>query len=634
MAVLFSAVRPPAVKMRVLPQFPARVAVASPILLDTTGGVYTFDFDVDSLTDSLTATADASVLAAAGTAIPLVNGTAAVGTAGLWAREDHVHPDSSSFATADKVYFVSTAGSDANTGRNPSAAKLTLQAAVTAANPNGTVYVGDGTFTLATALLMQPGVRLFLSAGTVITQGGAANLAPLVDFTTNSAHGAAIIGGTINGNRANNTEGTGTLVAIGAANDVRIERVSLINAPGNALTIAAGLRPRVVDCVFTNINLYGVYIGTGTANTGTQGRFTGNHFNAPLGYHIFGIWNSNGNIISGNKVIASLVGGVSNVMTVDTSGTTVTWASGPTFANVEPGMFLVMNAGGEYLVTAKASSTSLTVSPTPGTTTGVPAVFGTGDLIGIDSSSDNVVENNYLYYGATAGIIISNASGGASARRNKIRGNQLFSQGECALAASRSVGVHEVGENEFSGNTIYNAAQTGSTAGPSGAYRAGITIVGAAIETTIIGNTVIDDQATKTMDYWLGLSSVAAGECMVSGNHSVGPTNGAAILAGYLSTTLTNWGTSPAASNAVSHGGNYYVRVTAGSGAPGTNPNVVFNLAATGFSTFVTSKCVAVATGAIISTADTSTNTSGVHTITFIGTPTASAVYDFYVVSW
>ena len=57
---------------------------------------------------------------------------------------------------------------------------------------------------------MQPGVRVRgIKGSTIITQGNGANLSRQVDFETNAAHGAALDGITIDGNRAGNTEGTG-----------------------------------------------------------------------------------------------------------------------------------------------------------------------------------------------------------------------------------------------------------------------------------------------------------------------------------------------------------------------------------------------------------------------------------------
>ena len=531
----------------------------------------------------------------------------------------------------DKRLFVSTTGADGNNGLSPESAKATIQAALTAASGGGTVEVGAGTFTLSVSLKMTPGVRLNLAPGTIITQANGANLAPLIDFTTNAANGAAIFGGTIDGNRANSTETSGTLVAIGSANDVRLERVSLVNTSGNALTITTGRRPNVWFCNFSNICTYAVLIQTSTNNYQTHGRFVGNNFGVPLGYHVFGVWNSNSNLIAQNKVDASSIGGTLSPLLVNSSGTNVTWVSGPNFANVTPGMFVVMNGGGEYFISAKASNTSLTVSPSPGTTSNVPAIIGTGDLFGIDSSSDNDICDNHLTGGATAGIIISNTSGGQDARRNKVHNNQLYFQGECALCVSRSTGSWEVGETSFMNNLVVDCALSGPVAGPSGAFAAGISVIGAAVRTTIVGNTVIDDQATKTAVYWLGLQSVGAGQCSVAGNHSVGPTHFSDILGGFLNATLTGWGSGATFSAAVSQGGSYYVKITAGSG-PAVYPNITFNLAACGFNTIIMSKCIILSSGAINPTNELPGNTVGTQSMTFIGTPVAGERYNFFIV--
>nr|MBA2690076.1 hypothetical protein [Burkholderiales bacterium] len=50
--------RRPQIKLKVLPKFPGAVTVASPILLDRTGGNYGFSFDVNALLTSTTPTYD------------------------------------------------------------------------------------------------------------------------------------------------------------------------------------------------------------------------------------------------------------------------------------------------------------------------------------------------------------------------------------------------------------------------------------------------------------------------------------------------------------------------------------------------------------------------------------------------
>ena len=57
--------------------------------------------------------------------------------------------------------------------------------------------------------------------------------------------------------------------------------------------------------------------------------------------------------------------------TVNTSGTTVTWVSGPTFADIDPGDQIAIN-GTAYNVSSVSSSTSLTVTASAGTQTGPP----------------------------------------------------------------------------------------------------------------------------------------------------------------------------------------------------------------------------------------------------------------------
>lgn len=58
-----------------------------------------------------TATADARIANAAGTATPVVNGTAAVGTSTKWAHEDHVHPTDTSRAPLASPTFTGTPAS-------------------------------------------------------------------------------------------------------------------------------------------------------------------------------------------------------------------------------------------------------------------------------------------------------------------------------------------------------------------------------------------------------------------------------------------------------------------------------------------------------------------------------------------
>ncbi len=132
---------------------------------------------------------------------------------------------------------VSTAGNDANPGTNKFFPKLTIEAAVNAAGTGGNVIAGEGTYTISAALKMEPGVHLSCNDGATITQGNSQNLPELIDFNTNAASGAWLVGCTIDGNRANNTDGLNSFwVFAGAANNVVIESNTIKNCSGMAST--------------------------------------------------------------------------------------------------------------------------------------------------------------------------------------------------------------------------------------------------------------------------------------------------------------------------------------------------------------------------------------------------------------
>jgi hypothetical protein len=54
-------VRKPTLKLKVLPRFPSSVTVASPILLDTTGGNYAFSLDLNTIEASILASVEAAL---------------------------------------------------------------------------------------------------------------------------------------------------------------------------------------------------------------------------------------------------------------------------------------------------------------------------------------------------------------------------------------------------------------------------------------------------------------------------------------------------------------------------------------------------------------------------------------------
>ena len=203
-------------------------------------------------------------------------------------------------------------------------------------------------------------------------------------------------------------------------------------------------------------------------------------------------------------------------MTVNTDGTTITWASGPDFSNVLPGMFLIMNNGGEYYITSKESDTSLTTSGNPGTHTGAVACIGEGDLIGISSCESCSIIDNMTDGGATGGIVISN-SNGADCDLNIIARNIVKGCGTAGIS-TQSVPGTTVSNNSYVNNIVIDCALAGNTS-PGEYYDCGLNFIGAEILNCFVdGNYVVDTKVTPTITHWLAIQSVTAGQIHIGKN--------------------------------------------------------------------------------------------------------------------
>jgi hypothetical protein len=313
-------------------------------------------------------------------------------------------------AAADKVYYVSTTGNDANNGLSWGTAKLTIQAGIDAASTTGKVLVGAGTYTLSTPVYMRSGVALECIPGAIITQANAANLQAIVDFSGffggNVATGASIRYCTVDGNRANNTGrlqlGTDLIriIYLGNTADVTIIENVIQNGPGYSIHGGAPPNLVVANNKISNTE-YGMSIVDVNGHNPVNCRITGNRFDG-YGVVVYGL---DGCVISHNHVIGTLIGPFDNVMRVNTSGTTVTWVSGPNFTNVKTGMTVIGNETGTGFqrdIKQVNSTTSLTIDGAAlPTLNNVVAAIGHNDLLGIGGGAKSVVSNNYLKSGVS-----------------------------------------------------------------------------------------------------------------------------------------------------------------------------------------------------------------------------------------
>ena len=473
------------------------------------------------------------------------NNTMAARAAGVWAC---VSP------TIMGVIYVSPSGNDGNSGLSPFFPKLTIQAGVTAAV--GKVIVGSGTYTLNAAVAMRPGVAVECVPGAVITQGNGANLSSLVEFVTNTANGATLENCVIDGNRANNTDNVNVImVNVRTANDVTLRYNTLRNSNGFCASTFTGVRVRYDENFITNCFADGLAVITGTPFTASHCEMHSNHFIPPMGAHALVIANADYCTVSDNDIIGDMIGGPSALLRVSTSGTTVTWVSGPQFNSViTPGNFLVINGGNEFQVTSITDPTHLQVSGSPGTLTNVLAVIGTGDLVSIDSSSYTIFAHNTVATNVTQGVSLNTGTGGETAQKNMIIGNHVQFIGEMCIGVQQTAGVGFDG-NVISGNVLQDCGMSGSTATGGGGIQAAIELFGANILGTFIdSNSVRDDQMTPTTSYWLAFSGLTAGQVIIGKNAYVGTVNSGILNDITVITPAGAWGSTASTSAVVSQG--------------------------------------------------------------------------------
>ena len=343
--------------------------------------------------------------------------------------------------------------------------------------------------------------------------------------------------------------------------------------------VGTGLRPIIANNRMTNFYVGPIYIVTNAAQTATFGQITGNILYGSQGQHAITASNSDWNTIANNSINTLLQTGT----VVSTSGTTVTWVSGPTFANLQPGMFAILNGGSEFLITSITSTTSLQVNMSPGTLSNVPAAFGSGDLISILAASHNTIANNTILGGVGGGIVLSNFVAGESAQKNLVIGNTLQGQGEgCIEIESENAFSTQVFDNQIRGNSIANCG-VGTTAVAANT-RYGIALIdfnpNTLLNTFIEGNYVRDDQGSPTTLNWLETTGLGVGQVIVQNNGSNGVVN-PGVAGGILSVNLSaGWG-STASATATSYGNAFVVNVTSSGTGQSSSPTVTVNTVAT-----------------------------------------------------
>jgi parallel beta-helix repeat protein len=476
-----------------------------------------------------------------------------------------------------KNVFVASDGDDANDGFSPLAPKKTIQAGINAANPNGQVTVGAGSYTQAQTLAMQPGVRIECLPGASIIRGAAFSSNQLIDFDVNAANAASINSCVVDDNLSGNAYNVnGFAISIGNANDARVTNNSVLNSTGYGIYVRDGLRPTITGNTITRSFVAGIAVIPTRASFTVAATIDNNRLNGPLGQHAVILNNANYSSLSRNKVLTP----EPTRTNVNTSGTTVTYAgSGNDFSNVYPGQFLTIDAGKEYLVTQKASNTSLTVNTTPGNLTNAPAAFGDGDLLSIANSQWLTVSGNIVSGGGAGGIVASNFIASAGKAQdlafNNISGNVVTLSGHSCISIQGTTTdpVTQVYDNSITSNNVNRCA----LAGVAGSLlnRTGISVfdfTGAqrVSRTTIAANTSRDDLGDHL--YGINLFGIGNGQ-VFAGNNSMSGASNPGIGGGVSGVTLgAQWGSAASASAITSYGGSFSLTITSAGTGQGNGP--------------------------------------------------------------
>jgi hypothetical protein len=384
---------------------------------------------------------------------------------------------------------------------------------------------------LTASILLNAGNRLECANGAVIKRGNSATMTTMVNFYSNVATGASLVGCTIDGNRANNADDSNFYaVNVSTVDDVQILNNTIQNVPGSA-TNMAGLRPIVAGNTFNNVYQLAIAV---TAVSPSTPQFAKVYNNRILGTaaHAIYLYQGDHNDIYDNTIdLPIALGGAGTPMNVTVSGTTATWVGGANFAGASAGMFLVVNGGFEAQITQVVSNTQLTLS-NGFSFTNVPAAIGPGDQISVNSVSYNKIHGNRIYGGATGGVVLSNESASTeSAVGNQIYGNYAFDIGAYCyvIDGNPSFGSTVVNDTQLVGNYCIGPGRNY----PGGAAPAGIQLYAGAgrVNGVLIDGNYVFDPFTLTGGYWLtsfGLNN--ATNVTFGTNVSKGFANGASAL--------------------------------------------------------------------------------------------------------
>ena len=437
--------------------------------------------------------------------------------------------------------YVTTSGSDGNSCLSWADACATVSHALSVISgySGGRVNVGAGTYTISSTIQMLPGVELLCTPGAVITQGASANLLPMIDFSANAAHGAAIRQCTIDGNRYNQTSYNVDMINVLTANNVSIERNTLRSIPGLGVNVTTGTNTKINNNIFTDMFYTGVQVNTGTVQYPSYASVNDNIFSV-IGAHAILLDAADYTTISRNTITGTLVSGLTVTVVKSGSNATVTVTGGGTPFSatcsatvVCPGMFIVANGGGagfqEIEITSVSSSTvaqSVGCAGACSAAVGAAAIGGSGDLIDESSSGHWIISDNIIS-SAAGGLIVPNSGYDGineALQDGLVANNVLYNAGGACISveSTGSYGINGYVQNlSFIGNILTNCMRSSAVYASYGAFEVAIA------PTAYVSGLFVDshrtvDNGTPVTPYWMGLYGLGSGTVAVGAHFENG----------------------------------------------------------------------------------------------------------------
>ena len=323
-------------------------------------------------------------------------------------------------------------------------------------------------------------------------------------------------------------------------------------------------------------------------------------------------------------------------MYVNASGNTVSWVSGPTFDNIRVGGFVVLNNGVELRIVEKPNETTVIVEPSVGELNNVPALLGTGDIIGVQSCwYTDVVGNtieNCTTFGTGGGTMSGNAYDMGYCRyiSNRIRNT---GKNGINISQAETLRVDTVSLLE---NELINCANGGLAVGSFD--RIGIAFHEETGEHslghTVAGNKVYTWGGDGQAEFWLGFGGNRThGAVFIGANHHEGHFN-AAIFGDVISIVLSGWGDSGAFTDYSSYGERLRVTVRASGSNIGADPSVyISKVTFTGLEESLLAQNASTTGPSLLSPWGIQASGRGSISFQARGTPVDGGIYNYHILS-